>query len=94
MLCSYKNPVSIWMVLGGTIKEDSVASGRSVIISAFWPDVIENEINNNFKRKIIVETLLKLKNEVSGEIETAIQDIYLKSNLKEHAYKQLKSKKK
>lgn len=54
---------------------------------------IENEINNNFKRKIIVETLLKLKNEVSGEIETAIQDIYLKSNLKEHAYKQLKSKK-
>lgn len=54
---------------------------------------IQNEINNNFKRKIIVETLLKLKNEVSGEIETAIQEIYLKSNLKKHAYKQLKSKK-
>jgi hypothetical protein len=54
---------------------------------------IQSEINNNFKRKIIVETLLKLKNEISGEIEDAIQNLYLQSNLKAYAYRQLKSKK-
>jgi len=53
---------------------------------------IQSKCDNKFKRKIIVETLLKLKNEVSGEIEIAIQNLYLKSNLKEHAYQQLKSK--
>lgn len=54
---------------------------------------IQSKIGDNFKRNIIVQTLLKLKNEVSGEIEIAIQNLYLKSNLKEHAYQQLKSKK-
>jgi HEAT repeat protein len=53
---------------------------------------VRGKINDNFKRKIIVETLLKLKNEVSGEIEISIQNLYLKSNLKEHAFQQLKSK--
>ncbi|MCF6180487.1 hypothetical protein [Lutibacter sp.] len=55
--------------------------------------IIQSKINDDFKRKIIVETLLKLKNEVSGEIERAIQNLYLKSNLKEYAYQQIKSKK-
>ncbi|MFK5959511.1 MAG: hypothetical protein QM495_11665 [Lutibacter sp.] len=54
---------------------------------------LKSEINHNFKRKIVVETLLKLKNEVSGEVEIAIQNLYLKSNLQEHAFQQLKSKK-
>ncbi|AMC11555.1 hypothetical protein Lupro_09880 [Lutibacter profundi] len=55
-------------------------------------NIINTEINVDFNRKIIIETLLKLKNEISGEIEKNIQHIYLQSNLKEFAYQQLKSK--
>ncbi len=55
-------------------------------------NIIDTEINNDFNRKIIIETLLKLKNEISGEIEKAIQRIYLQSNLKLFTYQQLKSK--
>ncbi|WP_456462698.1 hypothetical protein [Lutibacter sp.] len=55
-------------------------------------NIINVEINDNFNRKIIIETLLKLKNEISGEIEKDIQHIYLQSNLKSFAYQQLKSK--
>ncbi|WP_456422148.1 HEAT repeat domain-containing protein [Lutibacter sp.] len=54
--------------------------------------IINTEINDNFNRKIIIETLLKLKNEISGEIEKKIQHIYLQSNLKSFAYQQLESK--
>jgi len=52
---------------------------------------IQSKSDNPFKRKIIVNTLLKLKNEVSGEIEIAIQNLYLNTNLKKYAYQQLKS---
>lgn len=53
---------------------------------------VKNKSNDKFRRKIIIDTLLKLKNEVSGEIETAIQNIYLQADLKFYAYQQLKSK--
>jgi len=55
-------------------------------------NTIKNKSKNNFRREIIIKTLLKLKNEISGEIEIAIQNIYLQSILKSFAYHQLKSK--
>lgn len=56
-------------------------------------NTVKNKSNDSFRREVILETLLKLKNEVSGEIESAIQEVYLKSNLKDYAYLKLKSKK-
>jgi hypothetical protein len=45
------------------------------------------------QRKIIISTLLKLKNEISGEIAVSIQKLYYQIGLESYALKNLKSKK-
>lgn len=48
---------------------------------------------SNFKRKILIEVLLKLKGEISGEMAEAIDELYLKSELIKTALKNMRSKK-
>ena len=48
---------------------------------------------NRLKRKIIISTFLKLKNDVSGETADAIQKLYRQTGLIESATSKLKSKK-
>ena len=49
--------------------------------------------HNPLKRKILVSTLLKLRNEISGEVADAIQNLYYQIGLENHAAKKLKNKK-
>lgn len=44
----------------------------------------------NFKRKVIVDSLLKLKNEISGELADDILDLYDRTKLKKYAIEKLK----
>ncbi|HJS01083.1 MAG TPA: HEAT repeat domain-containing protein [Flavobacterium sp.] len=48
---------------------------------------------NPLKRKIIIKTFLRLRNEVSGETADAIQKLYYQTRLIQSATKKLKSKK-
>lgn len=48
---------------------------------------------NKFKRTIIVSILLKLKNEISGEMAESIQKLYFETDLIKHTLVKLKSKK-
>jgi hypothetical protein len=48
---------------------------------------------NRLKRKLIIATLLKLKNEISGETADAIQNLYYKTGFINSATSKLKSKK-
>ncbi|NLP56651.1 hypothetical protein [Lutibacter sp. B1] len=49
-------------------------------------------VNNKFKRDIVVSILLKLRNEISGEMVDAIQKLYIDSGLVKYALIKLKSK--
>lgn len=48
---------------------------------------------NRLKRKLIIATFLKLKNEISGETADAIQNLYYKTGFIDSATSKLKSKK-
>lgn len=48
---------------------------------------------NSFKRKIIINTFVKLRNEISGEIADSIQKLYYETGLVSYALTKLKSKK-
>lgn len=48
---------------------------------------------NRLKRKLIIATFLKLKNEISGETSDAIQNLYYQTGLINSATSRLKSKK-
>lgn len=49
--------------------------------------------SSNLKRKIIINTLLKLRNEISGETADAIQKLYYQTGLIQFASSKLKNKK-
>ncbi|HEY9168960.1 MAG TPA: hypothetical protein VIN72_05705 [Lutibacter sp.] len=56
-------------------------------------DKLRSCASNEFKRRIIVSTLLRLRNEISGEMAEAIQNLYFQSGLISYALKRLKSDK-
>lgn len=49
--------------------------------------------NNILKRKLLITTLLKLRNEISGETADAIQKLYYQTGLIDYASSKLKNKK-
>jgi HEAT repeat protein len=49
--------------------------------------------NSGLNRKIIISTLLKLRNEISGEMADSIQNLYYQTGLVSYATDKLKSKK-
>ncbi|MEO5991695.1 MAG: hypothetical protein ABIP68_08670, partial [Ferruginibacter sp.] len=56
-------------------------------------DKLKISIKDPFKRKIVVSTLLKLKNEISGEIADSIQKLYFQTGLINYTLPKLRSKK-
>lgn len=50
-------------------------------------------ITDKFKRRIVVSTLVRLRNEISGEMAEAIQKLYFQTGLINYALPRLKSKK-
>lgn len=56
-------------------------------------DYFKKNAENRLKRKLIIATFLKLKNEISGETSDAIQNLYYQTALINSATSKLKSKK-
>lgn len=56
-------------------------------------DKLKSCATDEFKRRIIVSTLLRLRNEISGEMADEIQKLYFQSGLMGYALSRLKSKK-
>lgn len=56
-------------------------------------DYLKKCAENHLKRKLIITTFLKLKNDVSGETADAIQNLYYQTGLINSAITKLKSKK-
>jgi len=67
---------------------DEISKEQQIII-----DYLSNCAKSSLKRKIIISTLLKLKDEISGEIADAIQKLYCQTGLVNYASYKLKSKK-
>jgi len=68
--------------------EEEISAEQQIII-----DKLKSCASEEFKRRIIVSTLLRLRNEISGEMADAIQKLYYQSGLISYALKRLKSKK-
>ena len=56
-------------------------------------DKLKKNIANPFKRKIIVSILLKLRNEISGEMGESIDELFIKLGLLRYSLAKLRSKK-
>ncbi|MGO4905237.1 hypothetical protein [Flavobacterium sp. W20_MBD1_R3] len=69
-------------------EEEDISAEQQVII-----DQLKNRITNPFRRKIFIGVLLKLKNEISGEIAESIHKLYFYLGLKEYALTRLRHKK-
>jgi predicted ATPase len=61
---------------------------RQIIISE-----LKKSASNSFKRKIIITTFIKLRNEISGEVADSIKELYYQTDLISDALTKLKSKK-
>lgn len=68
--------------------EEEISAEQQIII-----DKLRNCASDKFKRRIIVSTLLRLRNEISGEMAESIQKLYFQSGLIGYALSRLKSKK-
>jgi hypothetical protein len=67
--------------------EEGISVEQQLIISYF-----KKKSNRELNRKIIIATLLKLKNEISGEMADSIQNLYYQTELVNYATDKLKSK--
>ncbi|WP_426064807.1 hypothetical protein [Flavobacterium sp. DSP2-3-1] len=68
--------------------EEEISAEQKVIINQ-----LKECIPDPFRRKILIAVLLKLKNEVSGEIAESIQKLYFHTGLVNFALSRLKHKK-
>lgn len=68
-------------------EEEEISAEQQLTI-----DKLRDSASDAFKRRIIVSTLLRLRNEISGEMADAIQKLYFQSGLISYALKRLKSK--
>ncbi|WP_418262718.1 HEAT repeat domain-containing protein [Flavobacterium faecale] len=71
----------------GNEEEDTSIEQQKII------DYLKKCGKSSLKRKIIISTLLKLRNEISGETADAIQKLYYKTEFISQATAKLKSKK-
>ena len=69
-------------------EEEEISEEQQTII-----DKLRSCAVDEFKRRIIVSILLRLRNEISGEMAEAIQKLYFQSGLISYALSRLKSKK-
>jgi len=68
-------------------EEEMISKEQFAIISKMKTGILDS-----FKRKIFVSVLLKLKSEISGEMEESIQNLYNQTNLKSYAEAKLNSR--
>jgi molybdopterin converting factor small subunit len=85
---SEKNELLLITYLYAENEEGGVSLEQQEVINK-----LKRGIANKFKREIIVSTLLKLRNEISGEMAEAIQDLYSQITLKNFALAKLKNEK-
>lgn len=69
-------------------EEEEISADQQVIITK-----LQKCITVPFKRKIMISTLLKLKNEISGEVAESIQKLYFQTGLIDYTLPRLRSKK-
>ncbi len=69
-------------------EEEEISKEQQTII-----DKLKFCVADKFKRRIVVSTLLRLRNEISGEMAEEIQKLYFQSGLISYALSRLKSKK-
>lgn len=89
IIAKYENEYEsqlITYLYSGNEEEDLSLEQQSII------NQLKNCASNRFKRKVIISTLLKLKNEISGEMSESIQKLYFETGLIEYALAKLKSK--
>lgn len=82
----YESDLITYLYAGN--EEEEISAEQQIII-----DKLRSCASDDFKRRIIVSTLLRLRNEISGEMADAIQKLYYQSGLITYAQKRLKSKK-
>ncbi|MFV8323375.1 HEAT repeat domain-containing protein [Flavobacterium sp. LB3P21] len=69
-------------------EEDEISVEQQTIV-----DYLKKSSKDSLKRKLIISTLLKLRNEISGEMALAIQNLYYQTGLINYASSKLKDKK-
>ncbi|WP_291122914.1 hypothetical protein [Flavobacterium sp. UBA6046] len=69
-------------------EEEEISSEQQLIINE-----LKNYITDPYKRKIVISTLLKLRNEISGEMAESIEKLYFQTGLITYALSKLRSKK-
>ncbi|MFO7673443.1 MAG: hypothetical protein R6V74_07035 [Lutibacter sp.] len=82
----YESDLITYLYAGN--QEDEISAEQQVII-----DKLKNCSADRFKRRIIVSTLLRLRNEISGEMAESIQKLYFQTKLVDYALARLKRKK-
>jgi len=69
-------------------EEEEISADQQIIINK-----LKKDLSNPLKRSIIVSTLLKLKNEISGELDESIQKLYFQTGLINYSMSKLRSRK-
>lgn len=69
-------------------EENESNTEQQIIVSE-----LKKSASNPYKRKIIISTFVKLRNEISGEIADSIKKLYYQTGLISYALSNLKSKK-
>ncbi len=85
---SKKNEVLLVTYLYTESEEGLISKEQQIII-----DKLKRGLTKKFKRTIIISSLLKLINEISGEMAEAIQNLYTQLTLEKYAIAKLSSKK-
>lgn len=90
IVAKYENEYEQYLVtyLYAGNEEEEISSDQQLIINK-----LKKCIADPFKRKIIVSTLLKLRNEISGEMAQSIEKLYFQTGLIDYTLPKLKSKK-
>jgi hypothetical protein len=69
-------------------EEEEITADQQIIINE-----LKKDLSDPLKRSIIVSTLLKLKNEISGELDESIQKLYFQTGLINFSMSKLRSRK-
>ena len=69
-------------------EEEEISEEQQAIVNK-----LKSCVSDKFKRRVVVSTLLRLRNEISGEMAESIQKLYFQTGLINYALSSLKSKK-
>lgn len=89
-VAQYQNEYESYLIsyLYSGNEEDEISAEQQAIVNKLTACVPDK-----FKRHVVVSTLLRLRNEISGEMAESIQKLYFQTGLINYALSSLKSKK-